>query len=91
MAKSTSMRKRAITIYLATDEEKQAFVKRCDAMGLTVSFVAGLCYYRGLETGIMDQLREVTPDRTSVQKAATVVKSKSLISRTARRPSAKKP
>lgn len=65
MMKQVSQRERALTIYFATAAEKQAFIKKAAEFGMTASYLGALVLYRGMETGIMNQLDELMPGAIS--------------------------
>lgn len=73
-----SQRKRAITVYLDTAEEKQAFDATAARLGLSTSVLGSMLFRRAIASGMLGELAAAIP---AAKVIATVVKSKQAHSR----------
>ncbi len=73
--KRLSQRERALTIYFSSAQEKETFAAVAKELDLTASALGSLCLRRGLETGIIEQLRDVMPGEKLSISSNSVVKS----------------
>jgi hypothetical protein len=69
--KGTLQRERGLTVYFATKEQKQEFVKHAEQLGLTASFVGVLAIYRAIEAGLFNELDEVIATDKKVLQSET--------------------
>ena len=75
--RQTGLNRRALTVYFATEGEKQAFDKMAASVGISASVMALMIIHHGVKGGFMTRLMKVMPNtKASVQKLTKVIVSK---------------